>query len=200
MSVAVLSKRSFLLCVLLALCGAGGFFVYAWESQMSARVMMYYGPWSPEEKRFDASQWFRSGMYRPRLMGIPAEASPETMLRVEPERFRSAQNREILARVLLALEERYPDVDTEDLILNTPDLSRRIRYAYSWFEEPNKPHDTYWLFLPLEGRQYVITIEWDVTEKKLTSSTTAQLMSKDSDAEIEYRKVLKELDEATNKR
>lgn len=25
---------------------------------------MYYGDWSPEENRFDASKWFRNGMYR----------------------------------------------------------------------------------------------------------------------------------------
>lgn len=44
---------------------ATGHYLNAKESQMPKKIMMYYGGFEVEEM-FDASQWFVSGMYKPR--------------------------------------------------------------------------------------------------------------------------------------
>ena len=161
---------------------------------MPAKVMMYYGPWSPEENRFDASRWFNSGMYRPRLMGAPPEESPVTMLRNKPEGLHHIDNDILLTEALFAIGRQYPKLDTEDLVLNTPDLHRQLRYGYSSFAEPDKPVDSYWLFLTFQHKTVVVTIDWDVTEKKLLHRSTASNLIAKSDEEAAYRQLKKEFD------
>ena len=191
----------FFFSVLLAFFGAVGLFVHFKDDQMPAKVMMYYGDWSPEEIRFDATRWFSSGMYRRRLMGSPPEASPETMLRNMPETLQSIDNDTLLNKALVAIEGTYPKADTKDLILNTPDLRRQIRYAFSYFSKPDKPQDTYWLFLTIHDETYVVTFNWDVNEKALVVWSRAGHITAGSDQEIAYREVAKELaDSAASKR
>ena len=189
----LIGKRH-VLCVLLIAVSFAGLFIYAKEAQMPAKVMMYYGPWSPEENRFDASRWFSSGMYRPRLMGTPPEESPVTMLRNRPESLRHIENDVLLTEALFAVERQFPKLDTEDLILNTPDLHRQIRYAYSSFAEPDRPVDSYWLFITFANKTVVVTIDWDVTEKKLLPRSMASNLIEKSDEEAAYLQVKKELD------
>lgn len=189
----LIGKRH-VLCVLLIAVSFAGLFIYAKEAQMPAKVMMYYGPWSPEENRFDASRWFSSGMYRPRLMGTPPEESPVTMLRNKPESLRHIENDVLLTEALFAVGRQFPRLDTEDLILNTPDLHRQIRYAYSSFAEPDKPVDSYWLFITFANKTVVVTIDWDVTEKKLLPRSMASNLIEKSDEEAAYLQVKKELD------
>ncbi|PQP04373.1 hypothetical protein C5612_10275 [Pseudomonas frederiksbergensis] len=200
MKIMGLLGRKYFVSVLLVFVGAVGLFVYTKEDQMSARVMMYYGSWSPEEIRFDATKWFSSGMYRPRLMGSPPEASPVTMLRNKPETLQSIDNDTFLSKALVAIEGTYPKVDTEDLILNTPDLRRQIRYAFSSFSKPDKPQDTYWLFVTIHGKTYVVTFDWDVNEKTLDVWDLAQHIAAGSDEETAYREVVKELADSAPKR
>lgn len=190
--------RRHVLCVLLIAVSFAGLFIYAKEVQMPAKVMMYYGPWSPEENRFDATRWFSSGMYRPRLMGTPPEQSPVTMLRNKPESLRHIENDVLLTEALFAIGRQFPKLDTEHLILNTPDLHRQIRYAYSSFAEPDRPVDTYWLFIRFENRIVVVTIDWDVTEKKLLARSMASNLMENSDEEAAYLQVRKELDGAAS--
>lgn len=189
----LIGKRH-VLCVLLIAVSFAGLFIYAKEAQMPAKVMMYYGPWSPEENRFDASRWFSSGMYRPRLMGTPPEESPVTMLRNRPESLRHIENDVLLTEALFAVGRQFPRLDTEDLIPNTPDLHRQIRYAYSSFAEPDRPVDSYWLFITFANKTVVVTIDWDVTEKKLLPRSMASNLIEKSDEEAAYLQVKKELD------
>lgn len=189
----LIGKRH-VLCVLLIAVSLAGLFIYAKEAQMPAKTMMYYGPWSPEENRFDASRWFSSGMYRPRLMGTPPEESPVTMLRNKPESLRHIENDVLLTEALFAVGRQFPKLDTEDLILNTPDLHRQIRYAYSSFAEPDKPVDSYWLFITFANKTVVVTIDWDVTERKLLPRSMASNLIEKSDEEAAYLQVKKELD------
>ncbi|MCV2225328.1 MULTISPECIES: hypothetical protein [Pseudomonas] len=181
-------------CALLVSACFTGNLVHAKEPESHPRVIMYYGPWSPEENRFDASRWFSSGMYRPRLMGTPPEESPVTMLRNRPESLRHIENDVLLTEALFAVERQFPKLDTEDLILNTPDLHRQIRYAYSSFAEPDRPVDSYWLFITFANKTVVVTIDWDVTEKKLLPRSMASNLIEKSDEEAAYLQVKKELD------
>ena len=162
---------------------------------------MYYGMWSPEQDWFNAGRWFNNGMYRQRLMGTDMSPSRNTMLRNMPETLQSIDNDTLLTKALVAIERTFPKVDTEDLVLNTPDLRRQIRYAYSAFSEPDKPVDSYWLFVTIQGETYVVTIDWDVTKKVLLTGAMAGHLAKGSDEEIAYREVAKELaDSAALKR
>jgi hypothetical protein len=182
------------LCVLLIAVSFAGLFIYAKEVQMPAKVMMYYGPWSPEENRFDASRWFSSGMYRPRLMGTPPEESPVTMLRNKPEGLQHIDDDVLLTEALFAIGRQFPKLDIEDLVLNTPDLHRQIRYGYSSFAEPDRPVDSYWLFITFGNKTVVVTIDWDVTEKKLLPRSMASNLIEKSEEEAAYLQVRKELD------
>lgn len=196
MKIRALTAKQLLLCLLLAVVSVATLFIYAKEEHMSAKVMMYYGAWSPEEVRFDATRWFSSGVYRPRLEGTPAQASPLTMLRDKPESLQAIANDVLLTKVLVAIEQKYPKVDTEDFVLNTPDLRRQIRYAYSAFSEPDKPVDSYWLFVTLQNDTYVVTLDWDVTAKQLLTGAMASHLVKGSDEEVAYLQVQNELAKA----
>ncbi|MHB2248190.1 hypothetical protein [Pseudomonas fitomaticsae] len=189
-----LSRKNSFLFILLAVFITTAFFYYSKEDRMSARVMMYYGDWSPEEARFDATRWFSSGMYRPRLMGTPSAQSPVTMLRNSPDPLKGISNDEFLTKVLVAMEERYPKVNTEELVLDTPDLRRQIRYAYSAFSQPDRPVDSYWLFVTIGGDTFVITIDWDVNDKRLLTGPVAEHLAQESEAGIAFRDVQRELE------
>jgi len=179
------------------LLGVAGLSAHLKEDRMSAKIMMYYGDWSPEEIRFDSTKWFSSGMYRPRMMGTPAEASPVTMLRNSPDTLQALDNDTLLATALVAIEDKYPEVDTHELMLYTPDLKKQIRYVYSFFEVPDKPFDTYWLFLTIKGETYVVTFNWNVVAKELDPMAMAALLVKGSDEEIIYLELEKALNSSS---
>ena len=69
---------------------ATGLYLNAKESQMPKKIMMYYGGFEVEEM-FDASQWFVSGMYKPRNIEADGGASNVTMLRSQLRPFTPEQ-------------------------------------------------------------------------------------------------------------
>ena len=156
---------------------ATGLYLNAKEGEMPRKVMMYYGGFEIEEM-FDASQWFLSGMYKPRNIEADGSASNVTMLRSQPKPFTREQVAELPYAVAEAFDQSHLEsIDTQALILNPPDLSQRIRYAYSAFAEPNKPEDYYYLYLELAGRRFAITFSRDAqTGGNLTGKSAKEIV------------------------
>lgn len=182
--------------VLAALLGSYVFYRSVKEDIMSEKVMMYYGPWSEEEIRFDASQWFSSGMYRPRFMGERNIRSATTMLRNQPMVFSAQDNDELSIDAIMALSSDYPAVDTTLLSEVPPhDLYRRVRYVFSAFPEPNLPADSYRLYLVLNGERYIITFAIDAqTGEHLASGSYADKFDPEQPAFAEAKRIFAELD------
>ena len=153
---------------------------------------MYYGDWSPEENRFDASKWFRNGMYRREF--VNGEASPVIMQRDRPPPLTSANNDELVATAIVALESADPAVSGELLQKDWPMLVPRIRYRYSAFEAPDQPQDYYNIYLKYQGERYVITFARDAQTGEIIPGGSVQLMYPDSQTQIADRQVFKELD------
>lgn len=166
------------------------------EDTMSEKVMMYYGAWSEEEVRFDASRWFSSGMYRPRYMGERNLRSATTMLRTRPKVFTAQDNDELCIDAIMALKSDYPAVDSGLLSETTPDdLHRRVRYVFSAFDEPDRPVDSYRLYLNLNGERYIITFALDAqTGEHLATGAYADRFDPEQPAFAEARQVFAELD------
>ena len=176
-----------------------GLYLYAKEGEMPKKIMMYYGGFEVEEM-FDASQWFASGMYKPRNIEADGGASNVTMLRSQPKPFTREQVTELPYVAAEAFDQSHLEgIDTQTLVLNPPDLSQRIRYAYSAFAEPNKPEDYYNLYLELNSRRFVVTFSRDAqTGENLTGKYASEVIG-DYASQAEHRKVFAEIEEIERK-
>lgn len=178
---------------------ATGLYLNAKESQMPKKIMMYYGGFEVEEM-FDASQWFVSGMYKPRNIEADGGASNVTMLRSQLRPFTPEQLAELPYAAAEAFDSSYlEDTDTQALILNPPDLSHRIRYTYSAFAEPNKPEDYYYLYLELDGRKFAILFARDALTGNDLTGKDAKEISGDYASQVEHRKAFAEIAELERK-
>ncbi len=184
-----------LLVLALATMTAAGFYLNTKEGEMPKKILMYYGGTEIEEM-FDATQWFTSGMYKPRNMEADGGASKVTMLRSKPKSFTAAQYEELPLIASGRLRWNFPDLDRAPLINNPPDLRQRVRYAYSAFAEPNKPVDYYNLYLELHGKRYVILFSRDAQSGDLLPGGSAKQVVGDYAAQTEHRKAFAEIEEA----
>lgn len=191
--------RKVLGCAAIAVSLAAAPNLNAKEGEMPKKMMMYYGGFEIEEM-FDASQWFTRGMYKTRNIEADGGASNVTMLRSQPKPF----TREQLSELPYAAAEAFDandleSVDTEAFVLNPPDLSHRIRYAYSAFAEPNKPEDYYYLYLDLAGRRFAVTFSRDAQSgENLTGKAVKEIIG-DYASQAEHRKAFAEIDEYERK-
>lgn len=172
---------------------AAGLYLYAKEGEMPKKIMMYYGGFEIEDM-FDASQWFVSGMYKPRNIEADGSASNVTMLRSKPLPFTAAQYAELPLIASGELRNEFTELDRVVLLESPPDLSQRIRYAYSAFAEPNKPEDYHYLYLELAGRRFAITFSRDAqtggnltgkSAKEIVGDYASQAIHRQAFAEIE---------------
>ncbi|MBU2322926.1 MAG: hypothetical protein KJ884_08150 [Gammaproteobacteria bacterium] len=156
---------------------AVGLYLTAQAGEMPKKIMMYYGGFEIEEM-FDASQWFASGMYKTRNIEADGGASNVTMLRSQPKPFTREQVTELPYVAAEAFDQSHLEgIDTQALVLDPPDLSQRIRYAYSAFAEPNKPEDYHYLYLELAGRRFAITFSRDAqTGGNLTGKSAKEIV------------------------
>lgn len=165
---------------------------------MPKKTMMYYGGFEIEEM-FDASQWFADGIYKPRNIEADGGASPDTMLRIKPLRFTADQYAELPQIASSELREEFPELDRTELIDNLPDLSQRVRYAYSAFAEPNKPEDYHYLYLTLDGRRFVITFSRDAQSGDNLTGKSAKEITGDYASQAEHRKAFAEIEKSERK-
>lgn len=185
--------KPLLLSIIMLVSLATGLYLNAKEDEMPKKVMMYYGGFEIEEM-FDASQWFVSGMYKPRNIEADGGASNVTMLRNKPLPFTAAQYAELPLIASGELREEFTGLDRTGLLESPPDLSQRIRYAYSAFAEPNKPEDYYYLYLELAGRRFAITFSRDAqtggnligrSAKEIVGDYASQAIHRQAFAEID---------------
>jgi hypothetical protein len=184
--------------IALAVSLATGLYLNAKESEMPKKIMMYYGGFEIEEM-FDASQWFVSGMYKPRNIEADGGASNDTMLRSKPLPFTASQYAELPLIASSELRDEYPELDRTTLIDNPPDLRQRVRYAYSAFAEPHKPEDYHNIYLELVGRRFVVTFSRDAqTGENLTGKYVSEI-SGDYASQAEHRQAFAEIAEHERK-
>lgn len=158
---------------------------------MPAKVMMYYGP-SDNDDMFDATRWFASGQYRLRP-GF--EDYPVSMLRTRPVAFTRDQIADFPVIAAMALQEHYPQADHLKLLDSEPDLSDRVRYAYSAFAEPDQPVDYYHLYIKLDNTRYVVTFDRDGRSGALRKTTyRAEAIIGEYASQSEHRKVFEEIE------
>lgn len=165
---------------------------------MPKKHMMYYGGFDIEEM-FDASQWFASGMYKPRNIEADGGASNVTMLRSRPLPFAAPQYAELPLIASSELRDEYPELDRTMLIDNPPDLRQRVRYTYSAFAKPNKPEDYYNLYLELNSRRFVVTFARDAQTGENLTGKYASEVSGDYASQAEHRKAFAEIEELERK-
>jgi hypothetical protein len=177
---------------------AAGLYLNAKESEMPKKIMMYYGG-SEIEEMFDASQWFVSGMYKPRNIEADGGASNVTMLRSKPLPFTAPQYAELPLIASSELRDEFPELDRTTLIDNPPDLRQRVRYAYSAFAEPNKPEDYHHIYLELGGRRFVVTFSRDAQTGENLTGKNAKEISGDYASQAEHRKAFAEIEELERK-
>ncbi|KRW58845.1 hypothetical protein [Pseudomonas sp. TTU2014-080ASC] len=161
--------------------------------------MMYYGGWDTEEM-FDATQWFTSGMYKPRNIEADGSASHVTMLRTQEPELTDTQISELgLAAGQAFGMSSYDELDIEPFVLSEPDLSNRYRYAYSAFAKPNQPEDYFYLYLDVLNRQFVATLSVDALHGGEISGKYIQEVHADQPADAEHIKAFTEIAEAERK-
>lgn len=171
--------------------GLTGLHLNAEDRAMPAKVMMYYGS-SDNEDMFDATRWFASGQYRSRP-GF--EDYPVSMLRARPVPFTRNQIADFPVIAAMALHKHYPDADYLKLLDSEPDLSERVRYAYSAFAEPDLPVDYYYLYIELDGTRYVVTFDRDGQTGALRKTTyRAEAIIGEYASQAEHRKVFDEIE------
>jgi hypothetical protein len=175
-----------------------GLYLNAKEGEMPKKVMMYYGGFEVEEM-FDASQWFASGMYKPRNIEADGGASNVTMLRNQLKPFTSAQLAELPLIASSELRDEYPNLDRSALLDTTPDFSYRTRYAYSAFAVANKPEDYYYLYLNLDNRKFAICFARDaMTGNDLTGKGASEVQG-DFASQAAHRQAFAEIAEYERK-
>ncbi|WP_157719485.1 hypothetical protein [Pseudomonas oryzae] len=178
---------------------ATGLYLNTKEVTMPGKVMMYYGGFEVEEM-FDASRWFSSGMYKPRHMDADKGASNVSMLRIKPMPFTRMQLEDLPFVVAGAFDYGpYEDVNTEPVFIDPPDLSKRIRYIYSAFAEPNKPVDYYNVFVTLHGQRYVITFARDGQTGDALLGGSAERIFDGQPSHAEHLKIFAEIENAERK-
>ncbi|MHA3735343.1 hypothetical protein ACXR0M_06665 [Pseudomonas sp. Eth.TT006] len=187
-------KRLGAIAAFLLVISATGLYLHTRENAMSEKVMMYYGDWSPEENRFDASKWFRNDMYRSDI--VDGKKSPVTMLRNRPLPFKPSDNDALVAGAIVALEAAEPPVNGDLLGKEWPMLVPRTRYRYSAFEAPDQPQDYYNIYLKYQGERYVITFARNAQTGEIIPGGSVQIMYSESETQIADRQVFKELDDA----
>jgi hypothetical protein len=143
---------------------------------------------------FDATQWFRSGMYV--AQEFDGKLNPFIMMRSKPFVFTAKDNEFLIQAAIEALEDVQPEVDTKPIWDAWPVLTRRVRYTYSVFSAPNKPADLYNLYLQVSYRKFVIGLQLDGDAGNLVYDGDVVEVDTGNEEHEAYVKVFEEMDDA----
>jgi hypothetical protein len=174
--------------------GLVGTDLYAGQAvSLPDKVMMTSRDTGPMGPRFDATKWFRSGMYRPQE--LDGKVNPYIMTRSKPFVFKAKDNVFLVQAAIDALEDVQPEVNTRLIWDTWPVLTRRLRYTYSSFNAPDKPADLYDLYLQVSYRRFVISLRLNGDEGEVTVDDVTEVNSVDA-LEEEHTLVFEEMDDA----
>lgn len=143
---------------------------------------------------FDATQWFRSGMYV--AQEFDGKLNPFIMMRSKPFVFTAKDNEFLIQAAIEALEDVQPEVDTKPIWDAWPVLTRRVRYTYSVFSAPNNPADLYNLYLQVSYRKFVIGLQLDGDAGNLVYDGDVVEVDTGNEEHEAYVKVFEEMDDA----
>jgi hypothetical protein len=119
----------------------------------------------------DATKWVKNGMYRldavtltddEREMGVEADEKRK-MTRIKPLVLGADENDALVQASVNAIGA-MGNSGRDDILLQTqwPNLTRRVRYAYSLFTAEDQPADFYKVYVRVGRNQYVVVIGRDV--------------------------------------
>jgi hypothetical protein len=169
------------------------------------KIIMLYGSIF-KEGRFDATRWFKNGMYRLRDIENPSDS---TMLResVPP----IPDNMLVRLRAVLtgALDPNSPYYSEEDGLPPPASFEKILMYIHfdprpqllyyaSKFREIDKPRDIYAVYLLIEGERYFVNLERDGVTGEIKRRSRATYTSiRADDAREDW--LFKRLEERQNK-
>ncbi|MEO6677384.1 MAG: hypothetical protein ABIO21_08410 [Pseudomonas sp.] len=190
-----LSKPKGILIAALVAVGLAGTYLYAGQGiSLPDKVMMTSREGGPVGPTFDATKWFRSGMYVPQE--LDGEVNPYIMTRREPFVFKAKDNVFLVQEALAALEDVRPEVNTQQVWDTWPVLTKRVRYESSFFLAPDKPADLYKLYLQVSYRRFVISLRLEGDEGELRYDDDVTEVNKVDALEEEHTKIFEEMDDA----
>ncbi|MDN3223149.1 hypothetical protein [Pseudomonas nunensis] len=190
-----LSKPKGILIAALIAVGLGGTYLYAGQSSsLPDQVMMTSRETGPVGPRFDATKWFRSGMYVPQE--LDGGINPYIMTRREPFVFKAKDNVFLVQETLEALKDVQPEVNTQQIWDTWPVLTRRVRYESSVFLAPDKPADLYNLYLQVSYRRFVISLRLEGDEGELRYDGDVTEVNSVDALEEEHTKIFEDMDDA----
>ncbi len=189
----VSNPKGILIAALIAL-GLVGIYQYAGQgSKLPDTLMMSTRISEESEPSYDATKWFRSGMYEPE--DAFGHFNTHRMKRSKPIVLTAKYNEFLVQAAIDSLKSNHPGVDTQVLLMTWPVLTRRVRYMYSLFISPDKPADLYELYLQVSDRRFVINLQLD-DEGVLKFDGDDVEVGYDDPLFDEHTKVFEEMDDA----
>ncbi|MDR1064114.1 MAG: hypothetical protein LBL48_09355 [Azoarcus sp.] len=171
------------------------------------KIMMRYG-FSFEDKSFDASRWFRNGMYQRRPDKIsPSGFAEWSMIRVSPPPIKDSDLDDMRAWLTTGLNPMTHDIPElgrvpegyEKILLDDEfDPRPETRYTVSSFKEADVPLDHYATYLLIEGKRFYVDLARDAQTGEFVGASRT-----DSIYGISYeeqQKLFKELAEKQRQR
>ncbi|MFJ7793068.1 hypothetical protein [Pseudomonas sp. NPDC096950] len=192
-----LSQPKGILIAALIAVGLAGTYLYAGQSNsppVPDTVMMTSRATGPVGPRFDATKWFRSGMYV--TQELDGGINPYIMTRREPFVFKAKDNVFLVQEALEALKDVQPEVNTQLIWDTWPVLTRRVRYESSVFLAPDKPADLYNLYLQVSYRRFVISLRLEGDEGELHFDDDVTEVNSVDALEEEHTTIFEEMDDA----
>lgn len=178
----------------------------AGSSGADGRIMMHYG-WYSDRTYFDASQWFKNGMYKRKInTGMPSGYSEVVMIRVSPLPIEDSDLGIVRAWLATGLDPvtndipelgRVPEGWEEYLMDRNFDPRPQIIYTGSHFAEPDMPVDVYGCYLLIKGKRFFVNLKRDGRTGKFIGARRT-----DSVVGISYqeqKKLFKKLEEKQRK-
>jgi hypothetical protein len=193
-SLKVSNPKGLLVAALIAI-GLVGTYLYASQgSSIPDTVMMTTRATGANGPTFDATKWFRNGMYAPQE--LDGKLNPFIMTRSKPFVFTAKDNEFLIQAAIEALEDVQPEVNTQPVWDTWPVLTRRVRYTYSVFSAPDKPADLYNLYLQVSYRKFVIGVQLDGDDGNLIYDGEVLEVDDTNEEHEAYVKVFEEMDDA----
>lgn len=187
------NPKGILIAALIAV-GLVGTYLYASQASAIPDTVMMTADSTGRVETFDATKWFRNGMYVPQE--LDGKINPYIMTRSKPFVFKSKDNVFLVQEALAALQDVRPEVNTQLVRDTWPVLTQRVRYDHSFFSAPDKPADVYKLYLQVSYRRFVIALQLNGDEGELVfDGEVTEVNSVDPEEEVHIQ-VFEEMDDA----
>jgi len=148
--------------------------------QKDGRIVMQYDYF---RERFDATKWFKNGMYRLKTDSWDSYLMDDQMLRVSVPPVPDSELRLLRASLVVGLDPVMLELHGNDFNYAPPPESYKeiltdnrfdprplMIYAYSFFKDIDKPRDIFVVYLLIEGKRYFVRLERDAMTGEIEST------------------------------